>query len=77
MVDRGWTAHVKGEGRKFASMTDAIETYRAEKAGILDQDLPAFVIERDGEAVGKIVDGDSVVLFNYRGDRALELTKSF
>ena len=45
--------------------------------GILDQDLPAFVIERNGEAVGPVVDNDSVILFNYRGDRALELTKAF
>lgn len=77
MVDRGWTAHVKGEGRKFASMKEAVETFRAEKPGILDQDLPAFVIERDGESVGKIVDGDSVIFFNYRGDRSLEITKAF
>jgi 2,3-bisphosphoglycerate-independent phosphoglycerate mutase len=77
MVARGWTVHVKGEGRMFASMKEAVETFRAEKPGILDQDLPEFVIARDGKAVGKIVDGDSVILFNYRGDRALEITKAF
>lgn len=77
MIDRGWKAHVKAEGRTFSSMHDAIEAYRKEKSGILDQDLPAFVIERDGAPVGPIVDGDSVVLFNFRGDRALELTKAF
>ncbi|MBN2162414.1 MAG: 2,3-bisphosphoglycerate-independent phosphoglycerate mutase [Pontiellaceae bacterium] len=77
MVDRGWTAHVKGEARKFASMKEAVETLRAEKPGILDQDLPAFTIERDGAAVGPIVDGDSVIFFNFRGDRSLEITKAF
>ncbi len=77
MVERGWAAHVKAEGRTFASMREAIETFRAEKPGILDQDLPAFVIERDDEPVGPIVDGDSVVFFNFRGDRSLELTKAF
>lgn len=77
MVKRGWDTHVKGEGRKFASMKEAIETFRAEKPGILDQDLPPFVIERDGKAVGPIVDGDSVIFFNFRGDRALEITKAF
>ncbi|MDD3275812.1 MAG: 2,3-bisphosphoglycerate-independent phosphoglycerate mutase [Kiritimatiellales bacterium] len=77
MVKRGWDTHVKGEGRKFASMKEAVETFRAEKPGILDQDLPPFVIERDGKAVGPIVDGDSVVFFNFRGDRALEITKAF
>ena len=77
MVDRGWNAHVKGAARKFASMKEAIETFRAEKPGILDQDLPAFTIERDGAAVGPVVDGDSVIFFNFRGDRSLEITKAF
>ena len=77
MIKRGWQTHVRGEGRLFSSMREAIETFRSEKMGILDQDLPAFVIERAGEAVGPVVDGDSVILFNYRGDRALELTKAF
>jgi 2,3-bisphosphoglycerate-independent phosphoglycerate mutase len=77
MVDRGWKAHVKAEGRMFATMREAIETFRAEKPGILDQDLPAFVIKRDGAPVGPIVDGDSVIFFNFRGDRSLEITKAF
>ncbi|HQF32036.1 MAG TPA: 2,3-bisphosphoglycerate-independent phosphoglycerate mutase, partial [Hyphomicrobiales bacterium] len=77
MVERGWQTHVRGEGRRFPTMRAAIETFRAEKPGILDQNLPAFVIERDGAPVGPIVDGDSVVFFNFRGDRALEITKAF
>lgn len=77
MLERGWKAHVKAEGRTFATTRDAVETFRAEKPGILDQDLPAFVIERDGAPTGPIADGDSVILFNFRGDRALELTKAF
>ncbi|MFA5688171.1 MAG: 2,3-bisphosphoglycerate-independent phosphoglycerate mutase [Kiritimatiellales bacterium] len=77
MVKRGWDTHVKGEGRLFPSMKAAIETCRTERPGVLDQDLPPFVIERDGKPVGKIVDGDSVIFFNFRGDRALEITKAF
>jgi 2,3-bisphosphoglycerate-independent phosphoglycerate mutase len=77
MVKRGWDAHVKADGRKFSTMREAVETFRAEKPGILDQDLPAFVIERDGAPVGPVVDGDSVVFFNFRGDRSLEITKAF
>ncbi len=77
MVDRGWKAHVKAEATPFATMKEAIETFRADKPGILDQDLPAFVIERDGAPVGPIVDGDSVIFFNFRGDRSLEITKAF
>ena len=77
MVERGWNTHVKGEGRHFSSMRQAIETFRTETPGILDQDLPPFIIERDGVPVGPIVDGDSVIFFNFRGDRALEITKAF
>lgn len=77
MVERGWDTHVKAVGRTFASVREAIETYRQEIPGILDQDLPAFVIERDGAPLGPIVDGDSVIFFNFRGDRSLELTKAF
>lgn len=77
MVKRGWATHVKAEGRRFNSMREAVETFRMEKPGILDQDLPAFVIERSGAPVGSIIDGDSVIFFNFRGDRALEITKAF
>jgi 2,3-bisphosphoglycerate-independent phosphoglycerate mutase len=77
MVKRGWETHVKAEGRLFASMKEAVETFRAEKPGILDQDLPAFVIERLGAPVGPIINGDSVIFFNFRGDRSLEITKAF
>lgn len=77
MVQRGWDTHVRGEGRQFKTIREAIETFRKEKPGILDQDLPPFVIGRDGQAVGPVRDGDSVILFNFRGDRALEITKAF
>ena len=76
MVKTGWDVHVHGEGRAFASAKEAIETYRAE-TGAIDQDLPAFVIAENGKPVGTINDGDSVILFNFRGDRALELSMAF
>jgi len=76
MVEKGWRTHVQGQGRMFASATEAIETYRAE-TGCIDQDLPAFVVARDGEPVAKIANGDSVVLFNFRGDRAQEISLAF
>ena len=77
MVERGWKAHVLGEGRQFESATKAIETYRAENAGLLDQDVHEFVIAKDGKPVGTVEDGDSVILYNFRGDRALEITNCF
>ena len=76
MVELGWRTHVEGKGRQFASAAEAIETYRAE-TGCIDQDLPAFVVARDGQPLGKIANGDSVILFNFRGDRAQEISLAF
>ncbi len=76
MVELGWKTHVLGEGRQFASAKEAIETYRAETKAI-DQDLPPFVIAENGQPVGTVEDGDSVVFFNFRGDRAIEISKTF
>jgi len=76
MVDLGWKTHVLGEGRQFASAREAVETYRAETKAI-DQDLPPFVIAENGAPVGTINDGDSVIFFNFRGDRAIEISKAF
>lgn len=76
MVKKGWYTHVLGEGRTFSSAHEAIETLRAETKAI-DQDLPPFVVAKDGVPVGAMNDGDSVILFNFRGDRALEITKAF
>ncbi len=76
MVEAGWRTHVQGLGRMFASASEAIETYRAE-TGCIDQDLPAFVVARNGEPVARIANGDSVILFNFRGDRAQEISLAF
>lgn len=77
MVQRGWYAHVLGEGRQFASATEAIKTYRSETPDVLDQDMHEFVIAEGGKPVGTIQDGDSVIYFNFRGDRALEISAAF
>jgi 2,3-bisphosphoglycerate-independent phosphoglycerate mutase len=77
MVERGWKTHVLAEGRRFASASAAVKALRAEKPGIIDQDLPAFVVERDGKPFAPVVDGDSVVFFNFRGDRSIEMTQAF
>ena len=76
MVEEGWKTHVLGIGRQFASAAEAVTTYRNE-LHVIDQDLPAFVIAKDGKPVGTIEDGDSVIFFNFRGDRSIEISKSF
>ncbi len=76
MVELGWKTHVLGEGRQFASAEEAVVTYRKEY-GVIDQDLPPFVIAKDGKPVGTIEDGDSVIFYNFRGDRSIEISKAF
>ena len=76
MVERGWHTHVLGDARQFASAKEAVETYRNE-LHVIDQDLPPFVIAEDGKPVGTIEDGDSVIFYNFRGDRSIEISKAF
>ncbi|MCC5815310.1 MAG: 2,3-bisphosphoglycerate-independent phosphoglycerate mutase [Leptospira sp.] len=77
MVERGWKTHVLGEGKKFPSAKSAIESFRKEDPQVIDQYLPAFVIEKSGKPIGTIEDKDSVIFFNFRGDRAIEISRAF
>ena len=77
VVKRGWDAHVLGKARTFPSARQAVETYYKEDPSITDQYLDPFVVAEDGKPVGPILDGDSVVFFNFRGDRAIEISRAF
>lgn len=77
MVARGWQTHVLGQGAQFASAMDALAAARAADAEISDQYVPPFVIASGGQPVGTVQDGDAVVLFNFRGDRAIEISRAF
>lgn len=77
MVARGWQHHVHGEGEAFASLREAVEALRDKNPGVIDQNLPGFVIADGDGPVGPIRDGASVVFFNFRGDRAIEISKAF
>lgn len=78
MVKIGWDAQVHGkseDGRLFPSAMDAYRTLREETEEV-DQNLPSFVIG-DGHPIGQIQSGDSVIMFNFRGDRAIEVSMAF
>ena len=77
VVENGWQAHVLGQGRQFDSAVAAIKTYYAEDPAMTDQYMASFVVVENGEPVGTIEDGDAVVLFNFRGDRAIEISRAF
>ena len=77
MVQRGWRVHVLGEGQGFPSLSAALQTFRKD-TDVGDQYLPEFVITDEGrQPVGPIHDGDGVVFFNFRGDRAIEISRAF
>ncbi len=73
MVERGWHTHVLADARAFGSASEAIKTLRDEHPGVIDQDLPPFVVSPPTP----IQDGDAVVMFNFRGDRAIEISRAF
>ncbi len=77
MVERGWNTHVLGEGRQFASASEAVQTYYNEDPRVTDQNIHEFVIAEAGQPIGTIQDGDAVICFNFRGDRAIELSRAF
>ncbi len=77
IVERGWKTHVLGEGRTFASAAEAVQTYYGEDPKVNDQFLGEFVIVEKGKPIGTIEDGDAVIFFNFRGDRAIEISRAF
>jgi len=77
IVKRGWDAHVLGIARAFTSARQAIETFRSDDPEITDQYLPSFTIMDGNGPVGTVNDGDSVIFFNFRGDRAIEMSRAF
>ncbi len=77
VVERGWHAHVLGDGPRYPSAQAAIAAMRAEDPSASDQYLGPFVVEEAGTPVGPIVDGDAVICFNFRGDRVIEISRAF
>lgn len=76
MVERGWNAHVHGQAEhRFSSLGEAIKAFRDQD--LTDQYFPAFVIEKEGKPLGPIVSGDAVIFWNFRGDRAIEISRAF
>lgn len=74
-VELAYKALTKGEGVKG---TDAAEAVQASyNDGKTDEFVLPTVIEKDGKAVATIGDHDSVIFFNFRPDRARELTRAF
>lgn len=71
-VELAYDVLVKGEGPAFSSALEGVQASYDEK--VFDEFVRPFVIEKDGRPVGTIEDGDSVIFFNFRPDRAIQLS---
>ncbi|NLF40613.1 2,3-bisphosphoglycerate-independent phosphoglycerate mutase, partial [bacterium] len=79
IVERGYNAHVLGDGPRFPDCLTAIGKMRLESKQD-DQYLPHWVVQDPDDParpIGPIEDGHSVVFFNFRGDRAIEISRAF
>ena len=77
-IETGWRIHVQGQSEnQFPSIRDAIEYFRKQNPEIIDQDIPGFVIIRNGEAVSRIEDQHALIFTNFRGDRATQFSRAF
>ena len=74
-VERAYNALTRGEGGTAVSATAGIQaSYDAE---VNDEFVEPFVVVEDGKPVATVKDNDSVVFFNFRPDRAREITRAF
>ena len=74
-VEKAYDAIIKGEGVKEASAEAAMEHSYAKE--VYDEFIVPSVMEKDGQPVGTVRDQDSVIFFNFRPDRAREITRAF
>jgi 2,3-bisphosphoglycerate-independent phosphoglycerate mutase len=73
-VERAWRALTAGEGQRVASSAEAIAG--AYTAGQTDEFVEPRIVCRPGDLAGTVADGDAVIFFNFRSDRAREITRS-
>ena len=74
-VERAYRALTQGEGKEAACPVCAVkESYEAE---VTDEFVEPIVVTREGKPAAVVQDGDSVVFFNFRPDRAREITRAF
>ena len=76
-IEAGWNIHVRGAAQHaFESIGQAIAHFRQVQPDVIDQNLPGFVVTRQGQALAKIEDHHSVIFMNFRADRALEFSQA-
>ena len=74
-VEKAYRALVYGEGVRVASGPQGIQD--SYDQDVTDEFVLPIVVEKDGKPVGTIQNNDSIVFFNFRPDRAREITRTF
>ncbi len=75
-TERAYLALVEGLGKKTRDPVAAVE--KLYKKNITDEFVePHVVIDENGKPLGRVKDGDGVIFFNFRADRARQLTRAF
>jgi 2,3-bisphosphoglycerate-independent phosphoglycerate mutase len=74
-IEKAWRALVRREGSRFPSAAAAVEAGYA--SGVTDEFIEPAVIETPATRDGGVRDGDAVLFFNFRADRARQLTRAF
>ena len=74
-VEKAYLALTKGEGNKANSASEAIQ--KSYDEGVTDEFVVPVVVCENGEPVATVKDGDSIIFFNFRPDRAREITRAF
>jgi 2,3-bisphosphoglycerate-independent phosphoglycerate mutase len=72
---RAYKLYTRGEGERAESAAEAIQ--RSYGAGVTDEFVEPFVIVSDDKEPRTIRDDDSVIFFNFRADRARQITRAF
>jgi len=75
-TDRAYAAYVKGEGARASNAAEAIRSsYAADTSDEFVE--PRVMVDGRDEPVGRVQDGDAIIFFNFRPDRARQITRAF
>jgi 2,3-bisphosphoglycerate-independent phosphoglycerate mutase len=75
-TERAYAAYVRAEGNRAASAREAIQASYA--AGKGDEFVePTVIVDSGGQPLGRVEDGDGLIFFNFRPDRARQITRAF
>jgi 2,3-bisphosphoglycerate-independent phosphoglycerate mutase len=74
-TQRAYSLYTRGEGTRAGTAADAIQ--KSYDAGVTDEFVQPVTIARDGAPPVVVRDGDAVLFFNFRADRARQITRAF